>query len=69
MALQGYESSYYASTANKKADFATLQGEVHSDVCIIGAGYTGLSAALHLAQKGYSVTIVEAKKVGWGVIA
>ena len=66
MALQGYESSYYASTANNKADFATLQGEVHSDVCIIGAGYTGLSAALHLAQKGYSVSIIEAKKVGWG---
>ena len=66
MALLGYESSYYASTANQKDDFNTLQGEERCDVCIIGAGYTGLSAALHLAQKGYSVTIVEAQQVGWG---
>ncbi len=66
MALQGYESSYYASTANSKSEFNTLKGEEHCDVCIIGAGYTGLSAALHLAQKGYSVSIVEAKKVAWG---
>ncbi len=66
MALLGYESSYYAQTANDKEDFATLKGEVSCDVCVVGAGYTGLSAALHLAQKGYSVTVLEAEKVGWG---
>jgi len=41
-------------------------GEVAVDVCIIGGGYTGVSAALHLAQAGYSVALLEAGKVGWG---
>jgi gamma-glutamylputrescine oxidase len=66
MALLGYEASYYAETANYKANFPALEGEETADVCVIGAGYTGLSSALHLAEKGYSVTILEAQKVGWG---
>lgn len=64
--LQGYESSYYTGSANSKADYPALQGEVAADVCVIGAGYTGLSAALHLAEKGYSVALLESEKVGWG---
>lgn len=66
MGLLGYEASYYAETANYKADFPKLEGEESVDVCVIGAGYTGLSSALHLAEKGYSVAILEAEKVGWG---
>ena len=66
MSLKGYESSYYVSTANKKTEYPRLEGENESDICIIGAGYTGLSAALHLAEKGYSVSLLEAEKVGWG---
>jgi gamma-glutamylputrescine oxidase len=66
MGLLGYEASYYAETANHKADFPKLEGEESVDVCVIGAGYTGLSSALHLAEKGYSVAILEAEKVGWG---
>ncbi len=66
MSLIGYDSSYYVSTANKKNDYPQLLGEIESDICIIGAGYTGLSAALHLAEKNYSVTLLEAEKVGWG---
>ena len=50
MSLIGYESSYYVSTANKKVEYPRLEGENESDICIIGAGYTGLSAALHLAE-------------------
>lgn len=66
MALKGYESSYYADSANNKNDYPQLAGEVSCDVCVIGAGFTGLSAALHLAESGYSVALLEAEKVGWG---
>lgn len=43
-----------------------LKGEVDTDICIIGAGYTGLSTALFLAEQGFKVTIVEAAKIGFG---
>lgn len=66
MGLVGYPPSYYVDSANNKPDFDSLRGEVKTDVCVIGAGYTGLSAALHLAEKGYSVALVEARRVGWG---
>ncbi|MBL4556751.1 MAG: FAD-binding oxidoreductase [Rhodobacteraceae bacterium] len=36
------------------------------DICVIGGGYTGLSAALHLAERGYDVVLVEAHRAGWG---
>jgi gamma-glutamylputrescine oxidase len=58
--------SYYAASANPQPERPPLQGAVHADVCIVGAGYTGLSSALHLAEAGYSVVVVEAAKVGWG---
>ncbi|MFT6490704.1 MAG: gamma-glutamylputrescine oxidase [Parvibaculaceae bacterium] len=43
-----------------------LTTETKCDVCIVGAGYTGLSAALHLAKKGYRVVVLESQRVGWG---
>lgn len=58
--------SYYTATAHELAPFAPLAGDRRADVCVIGAGYTGLSAALHLAERGYSVTVLEANRVGWG---
>jgi gamma-glutamylputrescine oxidase len=61
-----YPPSYYAATATPLPAFAQLRGEVRADVCIIGGGYTGLSAALHLAQKGFDVVLLEAHKVGFG---
>ena len=61
-----YPPSYYAATA---ADFPRqppLRGDQGADVCIVGGGYTGLSAALHLAQAGLRVVLVEAHRVGFG---
>ncbi|MCC6863658.1 MAG: FAD-binding oxidoreductase [Rhodobacteraceae bacterium] len=61
-----YPASYYSATRTPLAPFVHLQGAARADVCIIGAGYTGLSAALHLAQRGYSVVVLEAHRVGFG---
>ncbi|MFZ1343095.1 NAD(P)/FAD-dependent oxidoreductase [Thiothrix eikelboomii] len=61
-----YPASWYAATANTLPDAPQLQGTVIADVCIIGGGYTGLSAALHLAEAGYQVVLLEAHRVGWG---
>lgn len=61
-----YPASYYAATATPLAAFAPVKGQVSADVCIIGAGYTGLSAALHLARAGLDVVVVEAQRVGFG---
>ena len=66
MQNQAHVDSWYAATANLKLDLPPLQGAVVTDVCVIGAGYTGLSAAIHLRQLGYSVTVLEANKIGWG---
>ncbi len=61
-----YPPSYYAATANLLPPFAPLADEVTCDVCVAGGGYTGLSAALHLAQRGYAVVLIEAQRLGWG---
>lgn len=43
-----------------------MRGEHNADVCVVGAGFTGISTALHLTENGYNVHVVEANKVGWG---
>ncbi len=58
--------SYYAATANPAPDRPALRGDVRADVCVIGAGFTGISAALELAERGASVVVLEAARVGWG---
>lgn len=63
---QPHTGSYYADSANDETDFASLAGAVNADVCVIGAGFTGVSTALNLAERGYNVHVVEANKVGWG---
>ncbi len=59
-------NSYYQATTNRTVTGTELQGDVSADVCVIGAGYTGLSAALELAQAGYKVVVLEAETIGWG---
>ncbi len=53
-------------TAPAAPDTRPLEGDVTADVVIIGGGYTGLSAALHLAQEGTRVVLLEAKEIGFG---
>lgn len=66
MLSHAHTESYYAATVNDFTDFAPLRGARSADVCVIGAGFTGISTALHLAERGYNVHVVEANKVGWG---
>jgi len=62
----GHTNSYYAASIKSPTDFPLLQGDIISDVCIVGGGFSGVSAGLELAERGYKVTIVEANKIGWG---
>lgn len=61
-----HTSSYYAATANTSKRYPELQGEHHYDVAIVGGGFTGVSAMLHLAERGYDVALIEANRIGWG---
>ena len=59
-------NSYYQASANVALGRPELEGEHLADICIVGAGYTGLSSALHLAELGYTVAVVEAETAGFG---
>ncbi|MHA7876998.1 NAD(P)/FAD-dependent oxidoreductase [Roseivivax sp.] len=61
-----YPASFYAETAPLPEPAPALQGDTKADVCVVGAGYTGLSAALHLAEMGRDVVLVEAHRAGFG---
>lgn len=60
------KNSYYEASALRPAARPPLQGRVVADVCVVGGGYAGLSSALELAQRGYSVVLLEARQMGWG---
>ena len=59
------QNYYYASTPDP-VRFAPLRGEMRADVCILGGGISGLSAALHLRERGYQVALLEAQHLGFG---
>lgn len=61
-----YPDSYYAASANAAPIREHLNEAVETDVCVIGAGYTGLSTALFLLEQGYRVVVLEAARVGFG---
>ena len=61
-----YPPSWYAASLPPPPPRAPLRGAARADVAVLGAGYTGLTTALALAEKGYAVTVLEAARVGWG---
>ena len=61
-----YPRSWYAATATPLDRFPAPEGVLDCDVCVVGGGFTGLSAALHLAQAGFDVVLLEAQRLGFG---
>ena len=61
-----YPDSYYAASRNIERAPTVLEDDIQADVAVLGAGYSGLSTAIHLAEKGYKVAVVEGARVGWG---
>jgi len=61
-----YPDSWYTDTATPPGPYPAAQGDLRCDVCIIGAGFAGLSAALHMARAGLDVVLLEAHRVGFG---
>lgn len=59
-------NSYYAASVTRPPVTAPLAGRITADVCVVGGGYAGLSAALELAERGYSVALLESQQIGWG---
>lgn len=66
MSSPTHANSYYAASANDKALRPQLTGEHRCDVCVVGAGFTGISTALSLAEKGKRVIVVEGSRIGFG---
>jgi len=63
---QPHTSSYYAATRNDHTVYPPLSGDTDTDVCVIGGGFTGVSTALTLAERGYRVVLLEQHLISWG---
>lgn len=61
-----HAASYYAASSLPQPDHPLLQGELVADVCVVGGGFSGLNTAIELAERGMSVVLLEAHKIGWG---
>ena len=66
MPREAHADSWYAATARAQPDHPELTGELSCDVCVVGGGYTGVTAALELAERGFDVVLLEANRIGWG---
>ncbi len=66
MAIEPPAPSYYAASAHPAPDRPALAGTVECDVCVVGGGIAGCSTALHLAERGYRVVLLEENRIGWG---
>lgn len=65
--IKGFDVPWYTVSANRRVEtLGVLNGEINADICIIGGGFTGISAALELVQRNYSVVLLESQTVGAG---
>ena len=64
--VAAYPDSYYTATAVGVHEYPVLDTDQQADVCVIGGGFTGLSAALNLAEQGFDVVLLEAERIGFG---
>ncbi|KEI70969.1 NAD(P)/FAD-dependent oxidoreductase [Endozoicomonas elysicola] len=63
---EAHADSYYAASMNFETDYPELEGSLSVDVCVVGGGFSGVATALELAERGYRVAVLEARKIGWG---
>lgn len=63
---EDHAASYYAASVNRQLVMPRLKGEQIADVCIVGGGFSGLNTAIELAERGLSVVLLEAHRIGWG---
>ena len=61
----GHINSYYAATRNDLTEYPLLNGTLSADVCVVGGGFSGVATALTMAERGYSVVLLEANRLGW----
>ncbi|PYC19578.1 NAD(P)/FAD-dependent oxidoreductase [Pseudomonas mosselii] len=64
--MNEHTASYYAASARQAATYPALDQDLQADVCVVGGGLTGVNAALELAERGLSVILLEARRIGWG---
>jgi gamma-glutamylputrescine oxidase len=61
-----YPASYYVASTALPPERPALASTVRADVCVVGGGIAGCSTALHLAERGHRVVLLEQHRVGWG---
>ncbi|SVE54976.1 uncharacterized protein METZ01_LOCUS507830, partial [marine metagenome] len=66
MGSEEHTASYYAATRNDLTTYPALDGDIETDICIIGGGFTGVASALTLAERGHQVTLLEQNRISWG---
>jgi gamma-glutamylputrescine oxidase len=64
--LKATQNSYYAASASVQPAYPKLESDIEADVCVVGGGFAGLSAAIELADRGYKVVVLEAHHIGFG---
>ena len=64
--VESYYAATLAATGAGVPKYPALRGEVTAEVCVLGGGFTEISAALNLAERGFDVVLLEAERIGWG---